>query len=217
MASRSPGGNGAGAKQVVFLAMVGSGLAVVVFLIGVLVGRGVSIVDVITGQEAAGASAEGSFVPGEQPLVTSAAPRREPSMAATEGAGLSYYERLEGGLGPDLDTRLAPPAPAAPVAEAAPGPGPAAGDVPAGPGGGYAVRSGAYSVHVMTLREGAAAERMALGLVEKGYPAFVVAPAPDVPVPVFRVRVGTYANREEAELVLRRLEDEESFRPWITR
>ena len=215
MASRAPAG--VGAKQVVFLAMVGSGLAVVVFLIGVLVGRGVSIVDVITGQEAAGASAEGSFVPGEQPLVTSAAPRREPSMAATEGAGLSYYERLEGGLGPDLDTRLAPPAPAAPAAEAAPGPGPAAGDVPAGPGGGYAVRSGAYSVHVMTLREGAAAERMALGLVEKGYPAFVVAPAPDVPVPVFRVRVGTYANREEAELVLRRLEDEESFRPWITR
>ncbi len=214
MASRSPAG--VGAKQVVFLAMVGAGLSVVVFLIGVLVGRGVSIVDVITGQEAARASAEGSFVPGEQPLVTSAAPRREPSMAATEGAGLSYYERLEGGLGPDLDTRLAPPAPAAaPAAEAAPGP--AAGDVPAGPGGGYAVRSGAYSVHVMTLREGAAAERMALGLVEKGYPAFVVAPAPDAPVPVFRVRVGTYADREEAEAVLRRLEDEESFRPWITR
>ena len=213
MASRSP--DGVGAKQVVFLAMVGAGLSVVVFLIGVLVGRGVSIVDVITGQEAAGASAEGSFVPGEQPLVTSAAPRREPSMAATEGAGLSYYERLEGGLGPDLDTRLAPPAPAAPAAEAAPGP--AAGNVPAGPGGGYAVRAGAYSVHVMTLREGAAAERMALGLVEKGYPAFVVAPEPDAPVPVFRVRVGTYADREEAELVLRRLEDEESFRPWITR
>lgn len=214
MASRSPAG--VGAKQVVFLAMVGAGLSVVVFLIGVLVGRGVSIVDVITGQEAARASAEGSFVPGEQPLVTSAAPRREPSMAATEGAGLSYYERLEGGLGPDLDTRLAPPpAPAAPAAEAVPGP--AAGDVPAGPGGGYAVRSGAYSVHVMTLREGAAAERMALGLVEKGYPAFVVAPEPDAPVPVFRVRVGTYADREEAEAVLRRLEDEESFRPWITR
>lgn len=215
MAPRSPGGNGGGAKQVVFLAMVAAGLAVVTFLVGVLVGRGVSIVDVITGQEAAGASEAEPFAPDEQPLVASAAPRREPSVAATEGAGLSYYERLEGGLGPDLDTRLAPAAPAAPVAEVAPGP--AAGDAPAGPGGGYAIRSGAYSVHVMTLREGAAAERMALGLVEKGYPAFVVTPAPDVPVPVFRVRVGTYADREEAEAVLRRLEDEESFRPWITR
>lgn len=214
MASRSPGGNGGGAKQVVFLTMVAAGLAVVTFLIGVLVGRGVSIADVITGQEA-GAIGEEPFAPDEQPLVASAAPRREPSMAATEGAGLSYYERLEGGRGPDLDTRLAPAAPAAPAAEAAAGP--AVRDDPAGPGGGYAVRSGAYSVHVMTLREGAAAERMALGLVEKGYPAFVVTPAPDVPVPVFRVRVGTYADREEAEAVLRRLEDEESFRPWITR
>lgn len=215
MASRSPGGTGVGAKQAVFVTMVAAGLAVVTFLIGVLVGRGVSIVDVITGQEAAGAREAEPFAPDEQPLVASTAPRREPSMAATEGTGLSYYERLEGGRGPDLDTRLAPPAPAAPAAEAAAGP--AAGDVPAGPGGGYSIRSGAYSVHVMTLREGAAAERMALGLVEKGYPAFVVAPAPDVPVPVFRVRVGTYADRDEAEAVLRRLEDEESFRPWITR
>ena len=58
---------------------------------------------------------------------------------------------------------------------------------------------------------------MAQGLVDRGYPAFVVAPVAGAPVQVFRVRVGTYADREEAERVLRRLEEEESFKPWITR
>ena len=78
-------------------------------------------------------------------------------------------------------------------------------------------QSAGYSIQVTTLRESDAAERMAQGLVDKGYPAFVVPPAPGVPVPVFRVRVGTYADRDEAEQVLRRLEGEESLRPWITR
>ena len=78
-------------------------------------------------------------------------------------------------------------------------------------------RFSGYSIHVTTLREGVAAERMAQGLVDKGYPAFVVAPASGAPVQVFRVRVGTYANREEAERILQRLETEESFKPWITR
>lgn len=88
MASRSPGG--VGAKQAVFVTMVAAGLAVVTFLIGVLVGRGVSIVDVITGQEAAGAREAEPFAPDEQPLVASTAPRREPSMAATEEIGRAH-------------------------------------------------------------------------------------------------------------------------------
>jgi cell division septation protein DedD len=45
----------------------------------------------------------------------------------------------------------------------------------------------------------------------------VVEPAADAPAAVFRVRVGRYADRAEAEDILRRLEQEEQFKPWITR
>ena len=34
---------------------------------------------------------------------------------------------------------------------------------------------------------------------------------------VYRVRVGKYSDRREAEAVARRLEKEEQFKPWITR
>ena len=194
--------------------MTGAGLAVVVFLIGVMVGRGVSVVDmVVTGRESAGANGEEPVAVDERPAFASAT-RREPSMAATDGADLSYYQRLDENLGPDLDARLMEPAAPAP----APEPVDATGSDPAPDGSdGAAVRSDGYAIQVTTLRESAAAERMAERLVEKGYPAFVVASASGAPVQVFRVRVGTYPDREDAEQILRRLEGEESFKPWITR
>jgi hypothetical protein len=34
---------------------------------------------------------------------------------------------------------------------------------------------------------------------------------------VFRVRVGKYEDRKEAETIAKRLEKEEQFKPWITR
>ncbi len=193
--------------------MISAGLAVVVFLLGVLVGRDVSILEMITGQQPAGATGD-SFAVDDQPFVASTT-RREPSMAATDGDELTYFQRLDDELGPELDARLLEDA-AAPAGEAV---------EPSGsrevgsttPAEASAGQSGGYSIQVTTLRESAAAERMAQGLVDKGYPAFVVPPAPGVPVPVFRVRVGTYADRDEAEQVLRRLEGEESLRPWITR
>ena len=194
--------------------MTSAGLAVVVFLLGLMVGRGKSIFDMVTGQEAPGVAGEESLVVEDQPFFASTT-RREPSMAATDGADLSYFQRLDDDVGAELDARL--------LERSAPGPvavSPAAGSAPGGSragSGGYAIRSGGYAIQVTTLRESAAAERLAQGLVEKGYPAFVVRPAPGVPVHVFRVRVGTYAGREEAEQVLRRLETEESFKPWITR
>ena len=210
MASRSSDGNGLGSKLLVFLALVSAGLGVVAFLLGVMVGRGVSVVDMLVGQRTASASGEELSVIDEQPFVAST-PRREPSMAA-DGTDLSYFRRLDDDMGPELDARLRERAAEAPAVSATP-----AGGGAAASSGGSATPSDGYAIQVTTLREGAAAERMAQRLVEKGYPAFVAAPPPDVPVPVFRVRVGTYADREEAERVLRRLEGEESFKPWITR
>lgn len=194
--------------------MMSAWLAVVVFLLGVMVGRDVSILEMITGQQPANATGE-SFAVSDQPFVASTT-RREPSMAATDGDELSYFQRLDDELGPEMDASLLEEAARPPAADSGAPIGsrevgsPIPSDVSAG-------RTDGYSIQVTTLREGEAAERMAQGLVDKGYPAFVVSPAPGVPVPVFRVRVGTYTDRDEAEQVLRRLEAEESLRPWITR
>ena len=52
--------------------------------------------------------------------------------------------------------------------------------------------------------------------LEKGYASFVTTPGANGPR-VFRVRVGKFSQRSEAETVARRLEKEEQFKPWITR
>ena len=195
--------------------MTNAALGVVAFLLGVMVGRDVSVVDMFTGRESAVASEEDPLAFNEQSVVASTT-RREPSVAATDGADLSYFRRLDEDRGPDLDARLLERSEPAPVAESMSA-GAFAGNGLPGGAGSDAVRPDGYAIQVSTLREGAAAERMAQGLIDKGYPAFVVAPTAGVPVQVFRVRVGTYSDREEAEQVLRRLEGEESFKPWITR
>ena len=74
-----------------------------------------------------------------------------------------------------------------------------------------------YTVQVAALRAADAAEEFAGRLLAKGYPAYVVEPAPDGPVSMYRVRVGRYADHDEAERVRRRLEQEEQLTPWITR
>jgi cell division septation protein DedD len=51
----------------------------------------------------------------------------------------------------------------------------------------------------------------------KGYPAFIVNPAGSASSQVFKVQVGRYDDRGEAEQVARRLEKEEKFNPWISR
>ena len=213
VAQRSQDRNGFGSKHVFFLAMTSAGMAVVVFLLGVMVGRGVSVVEMVTGHGSASASGDEPILADERPALVGTG-RREPSVAATDGAELSYYERLDGDRGVELDARFLEEQAPDPTADAGDVNG--AGEAPAASAG-SAAPFGGYSVHLTTLREGAAAHRMAQGLVDKGYPAFVVAPVSGAPVQVFRVRVGTYADRAEAERALRRLEGEESFKPWITR
>ena len=58
-----------------------------------------------------------------------------------------------------------------------------------------------------------AAEALAARLKSKGYPTFVL-PNPDNPRGRYRVRVGKYSNKSEAETVFRRLKQEENFKPW---
>ena len=56
------------------------------------------------------------------------------------------------------------------------------------------------------------ANTFARRLQGKGYPAFVTTSGSN-----YRVRVGKYPNRREAEAVANRLQREERIEPWVTR
>jgi hypothetical protein len=74
-----------------------------------------------------------------------------------------------------------------------------------------------FTVQVAALTGRASAEVIRDKLSDKGYPAYLLDPPPGVPGEMFRVRVGRYQDRADAEHVRRRLEQEEKFKPWITR
>ena len=78
-------------------------------------------------------------------------------------------------------------------------------------------QSDPYTVQVAALRAADAAQAFAGRLIAKGFPAYVVEPAAEGPVALYRVRVGRYADHGEAERILQRLQQEEQLTPWITR
>jgi cell division septation protein DedD len=112
-----------------------------------------------------------------------------------------------------------PPPAAAPVpAAAAPTPTPAvavaakpavapAPSEPAGAG---------YAIQLAALGKREEADIIARRLVGKGFSAYVLTPESGAPA-VFRVRVGKFKDRREAESVAARLKKEEQFNPWIVR
>ena len=73
-----------------------------------------------------------------------------------------------------------------------------------------------FVVQVASLKSRGEADAIAKRLSSKGFPSFVTTPGSSGPK-VFRVRVGKYADRQQAETVARKLEKEEQFKPWITR
>lgn len=195
-------------KQLVFLFMAGTVAAVVIFLLGVFVGRGVQGQTV----DASPLVAEGPApaVP-EIPPVTATTGSGAPASASEE---LSYPPRLSA-VAPREELREAPapaPKPEAPApTEAAPPPAPSpAADVPGEPAGeGFAIQLAA-----LAKRDDAA--NIVRRLTERGYSAYLIAPERGAPA-VYRVRVGKFKDRREAEAVSSRLQKEEQFKPWIVR
>ena len=203
MANHGPTESAPSAKQLVFLAMTATVVAVIVFLCGVLVGRGMP--------------ARGA--PGT--VATQAAPSGAgtrcgvPEIAADPEAArgspldaLSYFDRLSrpdaapeplvapaGELASELDTTPSSPAPQA------------AAGVPA--------VAASWVVQVSALRSDDEARMVAAELVAKGYPAGVGDPAPGVPRAVYLVRVGPYTDRSEANRVRDRLDTEVQFTPFV--
>jgi cell division septation protein DedD len=73
-----------------------------------------------------------------------------------------------------------------------------------------------FAVQIAALNVRSEADAIAKRLSSKGYAAYVLAPADGTPS-VYRVRVGKFPTRREAESIAARLQKEEQFKPWVTR
>jgi cell division protein FtsN len=125
---------------------------------------------------------------------------------------LSYFNRLEK-PGPAPEQLKTAPKSAPTVAERAVPtlPKPSA---PASPASSQADRE-AWAVQIAALNARDDAEAIAKQMSSKGYAAYVVLPATGTTV--YRVRIGTFKTKHEAEAVAARLQKEEQFKPWVTR
>jgi cell division septation protein DedD len=73
-----------------------------------------------------------------------------------------------------------------------------------------------FAVQIAALNVRSEADAIAKRLATKGYSVYVLAPPSGTPS-VFRVRVGKFSTRREAETVAAKLQKEEQFKPWVTR
>lgn len=210
-------------KQLVFLFMATTLVSIVIFLCGVLVGRGARAEPALaTEVEEPAPTAAGDAVPPGEPVIDSSAPaaRPEPGQPTqVESSDFNYFQMLtaeqQGGEVPqppaeDAGAEAAvgaAPATAEPVPDTSPAAAAAA--PPQAPPG------DALTIQVTALKDRAEADRVANRLKGRGYEAYVAEPAPGTSM--FRVRVGRFTDRAEADRVKSRLAREEKFKPWITR
>jgi DedD protein len=221
-------------KQLIFLFMAATVVSVVIFLCGVMVGRGVrSGRGEVTPSAELETPAQAAPAPIAPAPASSAAPKGQASQPTppVPEEDTSAYKDLTAdkpkdtalaapGKGQARPAETAPaPTPKTPVTEkaavaekAAPKPEPPAPvdkDKPA------AVTSGGYAVQLTALRDRSEADAVVKRLAGKGYPAYVVNPLPGKP-PVYRVQVGRYQNRADADRIASKLQKEEQFSPWVT-
>jgi DedD protein len=196
-------------KQLVFLFMATTVVSVVIFLCGVLVGRGVKG-ETVNAADALAASAapqatgvQSAPSPTELPAPPAEVPLRYPKLLAEDKPAAEDFKPVpEPKPAPETARPAAAPVP---VETARP---PAGVDTP---------RAGVWAVQVVALTDRTAANAVVQRLNGKGYPAFLVSPQAGAPVQNYKVRVGRYGDRAEAEQVRNRLKKEEQFEPWILR
>jgi cell division septation protein DedD len=197
-------------KQLVFLFMATTVVSVFIFLCGVLVGRGVHAAKApeTAEQASAGAPLAEAAPPAQAGPVASEPP---PPAEAPASEDLSYHDRLQGdGATKEQLKPAAEPQPTPSERAARPAPAAAAAAAPQTAQNGWVVQ-------LIVLRNRGEATTIVQRLTSKGYPAFVVEPVPGAAVRAFKVQVGRYSDRREAEQAARRLEKEEQFKPWILR
>ena len=222
-------------KQLVFLFMAATVVSVVIFLCGVLVGRGVRAqLGGVADNTPASSVAETTPTQPATPALAPAAGSDPTTAAAPPPAAdeLSYFNRLEKQTAPPEQLKPAPERASAAPAAAAPhtppppppaakGPAPAPAHASAAPPVPAAASSAepagqGFAVQIAALNVRSEADAIAKRLSSKGYAAYVLTPANGTPA-VFRVRVGKFNTRREAETVAARLQKEEQFKPWVTR
>jgi cell division septation protein DedD len=216
-------------KQLVFMFMATTVVAVVIFLSGVMVGRGVPPRNAMADRSADVASAgidptvsatgagetstpraSGTAPVGSSPAGSS--PAGSNSAPVTTQETLTYAERLEAPTPPRETLKEIADTP---VAASATRPANKPADKPAVTPAAFAEPPGTgWAVQVMALpaSQRGDAEALARRLAAKGYPSFVVPRGNR-----FAVRVGKYPNQREAEAISARLKKEEQFDPWVTR
>ena len=219
-------------KQLVFLFMAVTVVLVVTFLTGVLVGRGVKAE---RADAAASEITEAPETPVRLPSAATESPAVDPRTAAPpspaeEEAPADARKQPEpeeptpaidrskartpdavakAGAAAAAGANGSKPAAAPVAAPAAPAPTPAPTTA-----SGSAVRNG-YAVQVAAVNARGEADTIVKRLTGKGYAAYVEVPKGSVST--FRVRVGTFKTRREAQVVADKLKKEEKFTPWVTR
>lgn len=191
-------------KQLVFVVMAATVVAGVVFLCGVLVGRGAPA--------GRGTAADASMITPPQVVSDGGA---DTVMADPAAADLSYADRL--GRTPPSETLKAPAAVMAPAPPVDAGPPPdiaeAAGGVPDAP----ASPGVTYTVQIAAEKKRSEADAIVKRLKASGFDAFVFVPEGGDPFGVFRVRVGAFATRREADTMAQRIARETRYKqPWVT-
>jgi cell division septation protein DedD len=205
-------------KHLAFLVISGIGVAVVVFLCGVLVGRGVRAPRAVAAADFAVAAIDDGPT-GSDPLdgtptgndVAASTPGRERSSAPfaepdPEPAAPAPAEPLAPRVAPPASTSAEKSAAPTPVAKPA-APPPAT--VPRGTTGSQ------WVVQVVSGTSRASAESLAAKLKSKGYEAFIS----EYPqgASQYRVRIGTFAKKAEAQVVADRLAKDGKYKkPWVT-
>ncbi len=205
-------------KQLVFAFMVGTVIAVVIFLCGVLVGRGLrpstATIDL------AAADTISTIDPTQPPPSTTPPPTPSDGTPISAQESLTYAERLGSPTPLPDDLRdpapTAEPSPAPPARTPAPAPPPGRAPQPAAADAFPEPRGNGFVVQVMAVNARPEADAVARRLTTKGYPAFVTMTGAGTNV-TYRVRVGKYDTQREADAVSTRLQKEEQFKPWVTR
>lgn len=214
-------------KQLVFLFMAATVILIVTFLTGFLVGRDMPGGGPVTETVLADGGetevppppegvAAGTVAPGAAAADTTYADRLSGTTPADEPAPPPVRSEPVAEAAPEAPAAATPaPTPAAPPATApappaAKSPAPAAAAAPGEPAG-----SG-IAIQIMASRSRTEADNMARRLIGKGYQAYVLAPAAGAPA-LFRVRVGKFKERREADAVVAKLTKEEKLKPWIVR
>jgi cell division septation protein DedD len=208
-------------KQLVFVFVAATLLSVVIFLCGVLVGRGVQRERIVLAQTDA-RTPQALSVPGldpAKPVVpptapTGADPTRAAAPAAKDSSTAAASSADSGRAQTQTQTRIQanpkttnPPAATADArsaeADALSKPTATTGDVP---------QSG-WVVQVASVDDRQEAHTLAKRLSDKGYSTFVLESGANR----FRVRVGSFKSKGDADAAAARLSKEERIVPWVTR